>query len=72
MGYINDAIQKQHMDGKMCCVIFPLFSLHLMGCGSKMLLLKQIVTQATMHFDQIEGNEGRWVRCDEAGWGEGK
>ena len=72
VGYINDAIQKQYMDGKMCCVIFPLFSLHLMGCGSKMLLLKQVVTQATMHFDQIEGNEGRWVRCDEAGWGEEK
>ena len=27
VGYINDAIQKQHMDSKMCCVIFfSLFS----------------------------------------------
>ena len=54
MGYINDAIQKQHMDSKMCCVIFFLFSLQLMGYGSNMLLLKQIVSQATMHLIKLK------------------
>ena len=46
------------------CVVqfFFLFSLQLMGYESNMLLLKQIVSQATMHFDQIEGN-------DKDGWG---
>ena len=33
-----------------------------MGYESNMLLLKQIVSQATMHFDPIEGNERH-------GWG---
>ena len=33
-----------------------------MGYESNMLLLKQIVSQATMHFDQIEGNDkDGWV-----------
>ena len=41
LGHINDAIQKQHMSGKMCSVICSLLILLLIGSESKVLLLKQ-------------------------------